>query len=254
MFVFPFRFGHTLVNGFFSQNDPLTGSSLGGYLLRTSNNNESIYSANPDLGMTSVAKGMTLQTAQTFDNFMTSELTNFLYASISNNFAFGSDLAARNIQRGRDTGLSGWYFYRKACTGSAPKNWGSRPKDISRSNWAKLQSLYVSVQDIDLVTGSLAEDPLPGAVLGSTSSCIATEQFKRLISGDRYFFLHGQNVGAGFTQPQLDALRNVKMFDILCLNTNINSLQRKAFRPASFNGNPLVSCSNAAGIDVRLFL
>jgi hypothetical protein len=55
------RFGHTLVNGLFKQNDPLTGSLLGGYLLRTSNNNESTYSAIPDLGMTSIAKGMTLQ-------------------------------------------------------------------------------------------------------------------------------------------------------------------------------------------------
>ena len=197
--------------------------------------------------------GLVSKAMANFDSKVTEELTNHLFEESGRPFS-GMDLVALNIQRGRDTGLSGWYFYRKACTGSAPKNWGSRPKDISRSNWAKLQSLYVSVQDIDLITGSLAEDPLPRAVLGSTASCIVTEQFKRLVSGDRYFFLHGQNVGAGFTQTQVDALRNVKMFDILCLNTNINSLQRKAFRPASFSGNPLVSCSNAAGIDVRLFL
>ena len=227
---------------------------MGGYLLRTSNNNESVYGASPDLGMTTIAKGMTLQTAQTFDNFMTSELTNFLYASISNNFASGSDLASRNIQRGRDTGISSWYFYRKACTGSAPRNWSARPNDISKSNWAKLQSLYSSVQDIDLVTGSLAEDPLNGAVLGSTSACIVNEQFNRLVTGDRYFFLHGESIGAGFTQTQVNALRNVKLFDILCLNTNIASLQRNAFKPASLNGNPLVPCINAAGIDVRLFI
>lgn len=101
-----YRFGHSTANGFFSQNDPLTGSSLGGYLLRTSNNNETTYSSNPDLGMTSIAKGMTLQAAQKHDRFFTQELTNFLYAS-GPAFAFGSDLAARNIQRGRDMGLSG---------------------------------------------------------------------------------------------------------------------------------------------------
>jgi len=41
---------------------------------------------------------------------------------------------------------------------------------------------------------------------------------------------------------QVDALRKVRMFDILCLNTNINSLQQKAFIVAALNGNPLVSC------------
>ena len=227
---------------------------LGGYLLRTSNNNESIYDANPDVGMTSIAKGMTLQAAQAFDNFITSELTNFLYASNSNNFAFGSDLAARNIQRGRDNGLNGWVFYRKACGGSVPSSWDSRPRDISVDNWNKLRTLYTSIQDIDLFTGSLAESPLEGAVLGRTSACIVAEQFKRLIAGDRYFFTHGTSTGAKFTSAQVSALKRVKMFDILCLNTNISAMQPKAFVVAALNGNPLVSCQNAAPIDVSLFM
>ena len=238
----------------FKQNDPLTGSLLGGYLLRFSNNNESIYDANPDVGMTSIAKGMTLQAAQAFDSFITSELTNFLYASSNNGFAFGSDLAARNIQRGRDNGLNGWAFYRKACGGSVPGSWNSRPKDISAANWDKLRSLYTSIQDIDLFTGSLAESPLEGAVLGKTSACIMAEQFKRLIAGDRYFFTHGPNTGARFTSAQVAALKKVKMFDIICLNTNISALQPKAFVVAALNGNPLVSCQNAAGIDVSVFM
>ena len=87
--------------------------------------------------MTSIVKGMTLQAPQTFDNFITSDLTSFRRA-YTINLGFGSDLATVNIQQGRDTGLSGWVFYRKACTGSA------------------------------LNTGSLCEDPLPEAVLGNT--------------------------------------------------------------------------------------
>ena len=248
-----FRFGHTLISGQFNMNDPWKDYFTGGYLLGTSINNEAIYGSNYDVSMTSIVKGMTLQAAQTFDNFITSELTSFRRA-YTINLGFGSDLAAVNIQRGRDTGLSGWVFYRKACTGSAPENWSSRPKDISEIKWAKLQSLYAKVEDIDLYTGSLCEDPLPEAVLGTTSACIVAEQFQRLVSGDRYFFTHKGNKGAKFTQEQVSALRNVRMFDILCLTTYIELVQNNAFKLTSAIENPLASCKEAVGIDVALFL
>ncbi len=250
------RFGHTTVNGNFNQNDPLNGQSLGGYLLRTSNNNVSIYSNNPDLGMTSIAKGMTLQASQAHDNFMTVELTNFLYAATANNnLAFGSDLAARNIQRGRDNGLSGWVHYRRLCTGEdTPANWQSKPNDISAENWAKLKSLYVSVEDIDLFTGSLAEMPVRSGTVGITAKCIIEQQFKNLIYGDRYFFTHKGDVGAQFTKQQISALKDVTIFDIVCHNTNIKELQRKAFLiPRSASGNSLNPCQAARSIDISLF-
>ena len=247
-----------MVDGYFSQNDPWTGLYLGGYLLRISNDFpvvQQVYQgSNQDDGsMAGIAKGMTLQTAQAFDTFITSELTNFLRA-YSSPPGLGSDLAAINIQRGRDTGISGWSFYRKACIGSAPKNWKSRPKDISEIKWAKLQSLYTHVRYIDLYTGMLSEDSLPGAILGATSACIVAEQFQRLVSGDRYFFTHKENKGAKFTQEQVSALRNVRMFDILCLTTYIELVQKNAFKLTSAIENPLASCKEAVGIDVALFL
>jgi peroxidase len=249
------RFGHTTVNGFFNQNDPLTGELFDGYLLRTSNNNVTIYSSDSDRSMTSIAKGMTLQAGQNFDNFMTRELTDFLYAATANNnLKFGSDLAARNIQRGRDNGLSGWVHYRKHCTGEAPTGWQSKPEDISAENWAKLKSLYVSVADIDLFTGSLAEMPVPSGTVGITSKCIIEQQFRNLMSGDRYFFTHKGNVGAQFNRRQISALKNVTMFDILCLNTNIAELQQRVFEVPSGLMNPSVSCQSAKGIDISLFI
>ena len=209
--------------------------------------------AGDDRSMTSVAKGMTLQTAQAFDNFLSSELTNFL-RTYDKGPGRDSDLAAINIQRGRDTGLWGWAFYREACTGSSPRSWKSRPRDISKAKWTKLKSLYADVNDIDLYTGSMCEDPIPGAILGATSACIVAEQLKRSVTGDRYFFSHGESTGAKFSQTQLSALKSVKMFDVFCLNTNIASLQRKAFEKASWQGNPFVSCKNAASIDVSMFI
>jgi hypothetical protein len=90
--------------------------------------------------------------------------------------------------------------------------------------------LYVSVADIDLFTGSLSEDPVPNGTTGKTATCIMWQQFKRLITGDRYFFSHKGNVGMSLTHKQIKAVRDVRMFDILCLNTNIQDLQRKAFK------------------------
>jgi hypothetical protein len=44
------------------------------------------------------------------------------------------------------------------------------------------------------------------------------------------------------------------MFDILCLNTNIQDLQKQAFKVPAASGNPLVPCTSAQSIDVNLFI
>jgi hypothetical protein len=47
---------------------------------------------------------MTTQPSQSTDPFVSQDLTQFLFAKESDNFAFGQDLVSRNIQRGRDHG------------------------------------------------------------------------------------------------------------------------------------------------------
>lgn len=70
------------------------------------------------------------------------------------------------------------------------------------------------VHDIDLFSGGLAEDPLPGAVLGPTFSCIVAGVFEALKFGDRFFYEHGNQAGSfaagdfGFT---LRSLTDVNM-------------------------------------------
>jgi len=44
------------------------------------------------------------------------------------------------------------------------------------------------VKDVDSYTGLLAEKPIPGGILGPTSTCIITDQFLRLRKGDRFWF------------------------------------------------------------------
>jgi len=78
----------------------------------------------------------------------------------------------------------------------------------------------------------------------------------RLIDGDRFFFTHTSNVGTQFNLNQINALRNVKMSDIICKTSKISQVQRRAFEipTASGGNNPLVPCTNAYNLDVAAFL
>ena len=93
-------------------------------------------------------------------------------AQKSDNFLFGEDLVARNIQRGRDHSIQPWLSYRKWCGKSTADDWKKVPSDISADKWNALKKLYLRVADIDLFTGALAEDPVKGGVVGFTFACI----------------------------------------------------------------------------------
>ena len=58
-------------------------------------------------------KGLANQASQTCDVFATDEVTNFLFKEQDKDF--GSDLFARNIQRGRDHGLPSYNSFREKC-------------------------------------------------------------------------------------------------------------------------------------------
>ena len=170
--VAAFRFGHTLLNGKFDRRDPSTGSLLDSYLLRFNFDNDTLYKENPDIGMTTIVRGMSSQPAQTFDQFITKEVTNFLFSKKSDNFLFGEDLVTRNLQRGRDHSIQPWLSYRVWCGRPTPDDWSVIPPEISPSKWNTLKQLYLRVADIDLFTGGLAETPVPGGTVGPTFACI----------------------------------------------------------------------------------
>ena len=101
------------------------------------------------------------------------------------------DLAALNIQRGRDHGLPSYNRWRSFCGLEAPDSIEELKAHIG--NATIRQQLVEMFEDnpdnIDLWVGGLLEDILPGAMLGPTFQCIIGEQFKRLRTGDRYVSL-----------------------------------------------------------------
>ena len=54
-----------------------------------------------------------------------------------------------------------------------------------KSCWTAYLSIYDNPSDIDLFPAGLAEDRVPGAVVGRTFASIIGQQFKALKEGDR---------------------------------------------------------------------
>ena len=131
------------------------------------------------------------------------------------------DLAALNIQRGRDHGLADYNATRVA--------YGLTPvdsfDDITSNTELQqaLEEIYGDVDNVDLWVGGLAEDHLPGSSVGELVQTIVSDQFERLRDGDRLWY---ENIYSG---RELTQLRNTHLSDILKRNTTISNVQENLF-------------------------
>ena len=134
-------------------------------------------------GIEPILRGLATQPCQHLDNLIIDDVRNFLFGQPGNG---GFDLASLNIQRGRDHGLSDYNSTRVAL-GLAP---ASSFADISSNpaTQAKLAEAYNNVDDMDVWVGGLAEDTIPGALVGELFLAILKDQFERLRDGDRFWY------------------------------------------------------------------
>ena len=163
-----------------------------------------------EVGADPILKYLATDNAQEVDLKLVDGLRNFLFGPPG---AGGFDLAARNIQRGRDHGLADYNTVRRAY-GLAPVGSFSQIStnpDLQQ----KLQALYGSVNDIDLWVGGLAEDHVPAASVGSTFRRIIADQFERLRDGDRYWY---KRVFAG---PALADLNATRLSEVIRRNSSM---------------------------------
>lgn len=169
-------------------------------------------------GIDPVLKYLASSQSQEIDLKMVDSLRNMLFGPPGSG---GLDLAALNIQRGRDHGLADYNATREAYGLDRIDSFAAITSDTELQT--ELQSIYGSVDDIDLWIGILAEDQAQGGSTGELARKVIVDQFQRLRDGDRLWF---ENVYQG---EQLRQLRSTRLDDVIRNNSGITNLQEDVF-------------------------
>jgi len=125
------------------------------------------------------------------------------------------DLAALNIQRGRDHGLAPYNIWREQCGLKRFRVWEEMDKVMEKDTVTRLMNVYEHVDDVDLFTGGMAEKPVVGGIVGPTFACIIGQQFLNLRKGDRFWYENGNHPGA-FSIKQLQQIRKTSLSRVVC--------------------------------------
>ena len=155
-----------------------------------------------------------------------------------------SDLGSLNIQRGRDHGIPNYNAVRQFVGLTPIRSMQERPQEIADEVWKDISAVYEKPDDIDLYVGGLSESASQGGILGPAFTHLISEQFRFLKEGDRFFFTHsnGPNV-RGLKSNVQDMIMARRFSDIICENTEIQSMQGNVFLTAS-PSNPSIPCQD----------
>lgn len=165
--------------------------------------------------------GLANEVMQEIDTRIIEDVRSFLFHAPTDNALL--DLAALNIQRGRDHGLPDY----NQCRINLGLDKKEDFKDITEdNNLAKaLKKVYGNIDAIDPWVGSLAEDFHDEANVGELIYIVLKDQFERLRDGDRFWY---ENDSA-FSEDEISELKHTKLSDIIIRNTNISKIQENVF-------------------------
>ncbi|WP_234994936.1 peroxidase family protein [Microbulbifer donghaiensis] len=220
-----FRFGHSMLSSELlrlkSNGKPIPDGNLSlrdAFFTRLELNPES------GRGIEPLLRGLASQVAQAVDTKIVDGVRNFLFGSPDQG-AF--DLASLNIQRGRDHGLPGYNAMRIELGLAPAADYEDITSDPQLSSLLRQVYGPGNVAEVDPWIAGLAEDKLPGALVGPLFHHLIRDQFERLRDGDRFWY---RKVFSGETLQQLES---TTLADIICRNTQI--------RPAELNENVFTS-------------
>ncbi|XP_060065121.1 thyroid peroxidase-like [Ylistrum balloti] len=156
------------------------------------------------------------------------------------------DLAALNIQRGRDHGIPPYNAYRKKFGLNRLNNFNNMP-DHNNGARGALKDVYSHVNDIDLYAGAMSEKKTSDGLLGPTFSAMLAKQFKKLKLGDRFWFERPSP--EGFSQNKRDEIRKMTLAKVMCTNFGMDQITEDVFHVQS-NKNQLTTCSSIPEMDL----
>lgn len=213
-----YRFGHSIVS------DELISIAENGAELSSQDLKDaffepaSVFVSTGD-GADGLLRHLAADLSNALDVHIVDDLRDFLF---STDQGPGMDLAALNIQRGRDLGLGTLNQTREAMGLTKYTSFAQITNDTETA--AALETAYGSVDAIDLWIGGLAENHMKGAMVGQTFGLIIAKQFEALRDGDRYWYEI-----QGFDKGTLQAINNTSLSDIILRNTETDTLQKDAF-------------------------
>ena len=211
-----FRFGHSIVSGTtekLDENGEVVGPEQS--LREVFFQPPADFAANT--GTAGMLRHLLADPSQAMDARIVEDLRNFLFDPPA-----AMDLAAINIQRGRDLGLPTLNQTRAAFGLEPYTDFHQITNDPGTV--AALQAAFSSVDQIDLWTGGLSEANAPGALVGPTFQRIIATQFANLRDGDRLWFEN-----QGFDATTLNAIEQTTLADIMLRVGGVEHVQDDAF-------------------------
>jgi len=171
-------------------------------------------------GIEPLLRGLAHQLHQRVDGQLVDAVRNFLFGAPG---AGGFDLAALNIQRGRDHGLPDYNAARIAYGLAPAQGWSDISSDPDAQ--ARLAAAYAHIDDVDLWVGGLAEDAFPGSHLGPLFHGMVIEQFVKLRDGDRFWYERA------LSPMERRRVKRTRLSDVIRRNTDIKrEIPRDVFR------------------------
>ena len=206
-----YRFGHSMI-----ASDIYKETSYHGKKLKDTFFSSHIVSNGKGIGEILYAFAETI--AEDVDSKLIHDLRNFLFGEPGHG---GHDLAALNIQRGRDHGLVNYNTCRKYL--GLKKYKSIKDLTCNRKMRVTLKKLYKSINNIDLYVGGLVEKPKGKSILGHVFHKICKNQFERIRDGDKFWYKRR------LTYEQINYLNCITLGDIIRRNTCSKKCKRNVF-------------------------
>ena len=206
-----YRFGHSMVS-----SDIYKGTSYSDKKLKDTF--FSSYLVSNGKGIAEILCAFAETKAEDIDSKLTNDLRNFLFGEPGHG---GHDLAALNIQRGRDHGLANYNKCRKYL--NLKKYASIKDINCNKNLYPILTELYGSVDNIDLFVGGLIEKPKDKSALGHVFHEICKDQFERIRDADRFWYERR------LTCEQISYLHCITLGDIIKRNTRNKKCKKCVF-------------------------